>query len=74
MKGFGYKISDEDQEYIKMLVSSNPTIYRHEVHNLLVENSNTLHDCSDVSLTTIKKTIQFRMENDKNWTRKKTSV
>ena len=27
MKGFAYKISDEDQEYKKMLVTSNPTIY-----------------------------------------------
>ena len=55
-----------------MLVTSNPIIYWHEVCNLLVENSNTLHDTSDVSLTTIKKIIQFRMENDKNWTRKRT--
>ena len=72
VKGFMCKITEEDHEYIKMLVSSDPTIYKSEIRSLLVENSNTINDTSDISLTPLNRTVRSRIASGKIWTRKKT--
>ena len=62
-------LSDEDVDYIRDIVSIKPTIYRREIRQLLVENTNSAF--TNVSLSTIKCTICHRLSIDKPWTRKK---
>ena len=47
--GTHWKLSTEDEDYISMLVAANPTNYRSEIHDLLVENSNTINCRSDIT-------------------------
>ena len=54
LKGFRNKITDENHEYIKLLVSLDPTIYHSEICKLLIENSNSINDLDDVSSSTVK--------------------
>ena len=42
IKGSNRKLTEEDEKYIQLLVTSNPTIYHSEVHNLLLEHSNAM--------------------------------
>ena len=49
--GEHWLITREDEDYIVMLLNADLTIYRSEIHDLLLSHSNTLED---ISLTTIK--------------------
>ena len=64
-------LSEEDVDYVRQLVSINPTIYRSEIRDLLLENTNSAFN--DISLSTVKRTVRHRLSADaKPWTRKKT--
>ena len=58
-------ITTEVEDYIVMLLNADPTIYRSEIRDLLLSHLNTLED---ISLTTIKKTVQERLFDGKVWT------
>ena len=73
VKGANRKLSHEDEEYIQLLVTSNPTIYQSEVCDLLVQHSNAINDINYISLSTIQRTIHNHFGDKTIWTRKKTS-
>ena len=73
VKGANRKLSHEDEECIQLLVTSNPTIYWSEVHDLLVQHSNAINDINNISLSTIQRTICNHLGDETIWTRKKTS-
>ena len=73
VKGANRKLTHEDEEYIQLLVTSNPTIYWSEVHHLLVQHSNAINDINKISLSTIQRTIHNHLSDKTIWTRKKTS-
>ena len=72
IKGTERIISDEDEEYIQLLVTSNPTIYRAKIHEFLVEHSNSVCHKDDISISTIQRTIWWHFRDETTWTRKKT--
>lgn len=69
--GSGLKLTEEDTVYVKQLVTLTPTIYRSEIRDKLVENSNNISNASEISISTICRTVRHRL-SDKVWTRKRT--
>ena len=63
------KLDDKDVDYIRQLVLMKPTIYKSEIWDLVLENTNS-PDLS-VSLSTVTKTVIERI-SDKRFTQKKT--
>ena len=68
------KLSTEDLDYIRDLIVINPTIYRKEIRDLLLQNTNSAFN--SVLLTTIAHTVRYRLSaktSGKPWTPKKTT-
>ena len=53
------KLSEEDTDYIKQLVSLQPTIHKREIRDLLLQNTNS--NFTDISVSTIQTTVQSRI-------------
>ena len=62
-------LSPEDEEYIRDLVLMKPTLYKKEIREFVLHNTNT--PITDVSLATIYRTVRHRISG-KQFTMKKT--
>ena len=66
------KLSSEDLDYIRDLLAINPTIYRKEITDLLLQNTNS--SFNSVSLSTIAPNVKYHLcaeTSGRPWTRKK---
>ena len=69
IRGPQRKLSDEDVDYIRLLVELKPTLYKKEIRQLLLENTNSTF--TDVSLSLVKNTVRTRL-GPKQFTIKRT--
>ena len=61
------KLSDEDHVFIKQLVTLDPTIFKHEIHDKLYQYSNT--PLTSISTSTLSRTVRHRL-GELKWTHK----
>ena len=66
------KLDDEDVDYIRQLVLMKPTIYKSEIRDLVLENTNS-PDLS-VSLSTVTKTVVERISDIKDSPKKNAAL
>ena len=61
--GPNHKLTDEDVDYVHQLVIFKPSLYKKEIRELILENSNTNYD--SLSVSTIQKTVRERISSIK---------
>lgn len=70
-RGTGKILCEEDESYIAQLIALRPSIYRHEIRKLVLQNSNTLTPASSLSWSTIQRTVRHRLSRRKKYTWKR---